>query len=83
MYGFAFDDNVVYYYSHSVALDGKTFKVLRYASSLFSGPFIVSDKDGLYHYDTDSNRNTLKKSHDLSPADLAKIAQFKMYEIDF
>ncbi|MWP46453.1 DKNYY domain-containing protein [Gilliamella sp. Pas-s27] len=82
MYGFAFDDNVVYYYSHPVALDGKTFKVLRY-QSLFSGPFIVSDKNGLYHYDTDSNRNTLTKLQNLSPDDLAKIAQFKMYEIDF
>lgn len=82
MYGFAFDDNLVYYYSHPVALDGKTFKVLRY-QSLFCGPFIISDKNGLYHYDTDSNRNTLKKLQDLSPDDLAKIAQFEMYEIDF
>ncbi|MDF7679974.1 DKNYY domain-containing protein [Enterobacteriaceae bacterium ESL0689] len=81
-YGFVFDDNLVYYRSHPVALDGKTFKVLRY-KGLFNGPFIVSDKNGLYHYDTDYDRNTLKKLQDLSPDDLAKIAQFKMYETDF
>ncbi|WP_392551171.1 DKNYY domain-containing protein [Orbus wheelerorum] len=77
VYGFAFDNNDVYYYFHPVELDGKTFKVLRYQSSLFSEPFIVSDKNGLYHYDTDSNINILKKSQELSPVDLDKIAQFK------
>lgn len=70
----------VYYYSHPVALDGQTFKVLHYESTTnpFIGPFIVADKTGLYRYNNKAGTKVLVKIRELSLEELAKIAQFNM-----